>query len=145
MQETPESGIDSTDKCSAIIDVSILSTSDERQKLKATKEKRTSSKRAGSGTNDSNAKRDPLPRFLVTDLSQLTFQSGENTYQADDTEHTQAWAQFVSQHANVPSTIDWDDLEERAHFLNTLYAYCSSKGKTFPLVEEKFNENINER
>lgn len=144
MQETPGSGIDSTDKCSAIIDVSILNTSVGHRAQNKTAGKKTVSKRAGSGTNVSNARHDPLPRFLVTDLNRLTFQSGENTYQADDTEHTQDWTHFVTAHANVPDTIDWDDLEERAHFLNALYAYCSVNEIAFPLTvqEEKYNEKI---
>lgn len=147
MQETPGSGIDSTDKCSAIIDVSILSTSDEHQKQKPTRSVKTSSKRAGSGTNVSSARRDPLPRFLANELNQLSFQIGENVYRADDTAHTQEWSQFVSEHANIPPGIDWSDLEERTHFLNMLYAHCTARGISFPLAvqdEEKFNEKLNE-
>ncbi len=145
MQETPESGIDSTDRCSAIIDVSILSTSGARQKQNKIPGRKTGSKRAGSGTNVSSVKHDPPPRFLVTELSRLSFRIGENIYQADDTAHTQEWTQFISEHANIAPGIDWADLEERAHFLNMLYAHCSSRGIPFPLDkhdEEKFNEKI---
>lgn len=145
MQETPGSGTDSTDKCSAIIDVSILSTSDEHQKRKTTGSAKTGSKRAGSGTNVSSARRDPLPHFLVTELSRLSFQIGESVYQADDTTHTDEWVQFISEHANIPPGIDWSDLEDRVHFLNMLYSHCAAKGSPFPLTvqdEEKFNEKI---
>jgi hypothetical protein len=143
MQETPESGTDSTDRCSAIIDVSILSTSGEHQKQNKRQGQKTGSKRAESGTSVSSAKREPPPRFLVTDLNRLTFRIGESAYQADDTDHTPEWAQFVGEHANVARVIDWSDLEERVHFLNMLFAYCSAKGKPFPLAAlpgEKFNE-----
>ena len=142
MAETPEPGTDSTDKCSAIIDVSILSTSDEHRKQNRIPGKKTGTKRAGSGTSVSSVKRDPPPRFLVNELSRLTFRIGESAYQADDTDHTSELCQFVAEYANVSAAIDWADLEERTHFLNMLYVHCSSKGKGFPLDEqpEKMNE-----
>lgn len=139
MQETPVSGTDSTDRCNATTDVSIPNTLDVQQKRETSKGKKTGTKRAGSGTNASSVKRDPLPQFLVTDLASLTFQIDESTYQADDTEHVDEWVKFISQYATLPSGLDWTDLEERVHFLNMLYAYRVSRGKPFPLETTEKN------
>lgn len=57
-----------------------------------------------------------------------------------------AWVRFISEYAEVPDGLDWEDLEERAHFLNMLHEYCRDQEIAFPLQElpEKFNEKFNE-
>lgn len=146
MQETHESGASSTDKCNDTTNVSTLNTSDEQVKQNSKKGKRTSKKRAGSGTNASSAKQEaePLPMFLVNELSQLTFRIGEQIFQAD-TNDAAAWQAFVKERADIEGEIDWGDLEERAHFLNALYAFCQGQGRSFPLTLENLNENVIER
>lgn len=143
MPEMPESGTSSTNKCSDTTDASILNTSEETAKASKRSAKRTRSKQQESGMNDSNARPDPPPRYLVTDLRRLTFRSGENSYQADDTEHTFLWMKFVADYADVTGKVDWEDLEERAHFLNMLSAHCEKQGVPFPL-DESPDENATE-
>ncbi len=53
-----------------------------------------------------------------------------------------AWMYLVSKWANIKGSVDWEDLEERAHFLNMLYAWCEKNNMPFPLEETP--ENINE-
>jgi hypothetical protein len=75
----------------------------------------------------------PPPRILANELSLWTFKLGETRYQADDTEHMFAWVDFVGKWANVKKSIDWEDLEERAYFLNMLYVWCEKNLTPFPL------------
>lgn len=77
---------------------------------------------------------DPPPYFLITDLHQITFTSGSEVYQSDDTspKGLLAWSAIVDQNATIKGDVDWESLEERAHFLNKLYAFCRQKSLTFP-------------
>jgi hypothetical protein len=148
MAEMQEPGTNLTNKCNDTTDANILSTSQETPKPNNRQGQQIRSRRHVSGTNVSSAKPDPLPKYLVTDLHRLTFKVGEKTYQADDTEHTFAWTRFISDHANIKGSVDWDDLEERAHFLNMLYAHHEALGKPFPLdeiPEETATETFNAR
>lgn len=144
MQEITDNGTASTDKCNATTGENILSILAGTRKAAKPPEKTTRSKQPESGTSDSSVKHEPQPRFLLSELRQWTFQNDGNRYRADDTEHTAAWIRFISMHAELPEDLDWEDLEERAHFLNMLSEHCEKRGIPFPLQEaEKINENIN--
>ncbi len=144
MEETPDNGASSTSKCSDTTDANTLNTSDATAKPGKTSGARTRSKRPVSGMSAFNAKsEEPPPRYLFSELNRLTFKVGETSYKADDTEHTFLWMKFVQEWANVKTPVDWDDLEERAHFLNKLYVFCKQNNIPFPLTEEP--ENINEK
>jgi hypothetical protein len=139
MQEITDSGTNSTDKCNDTSSESTPNTLIETPKASETKGKPTRSKRPASVTNVSNAvSNDPPPRYLASELHQLSYQFGETRYQADDTEHMFAWMFFVDKWADIKSKVDWEDLETRAHFLNMLYVWCEQNNTPFPL------ENINE-
>ena len=144
MLETPESGTNFQGKCSDTTAANTPNTLGEQARPKKRSGGRTPSKRRASATNVSSVKREPLPRYLPSELHRLTFTAGENRYQADDTEHTFAWKQFIADYANVTGDVDWEDLEERAHFLNMLYEFCEAQGIPFPL-EDSRSENINEK
>lgn len=148
MQETPDNGTNSTSKCNATTGENIPNTLGGTQRQSKRQEQTTKSSQHVSGMNVSSVRPEPLPRYLPSELSRLTFKVGENRYQADDTEHTFAWIQFISGYAKLKGDIDWDDLEERAYFLNMLYEFCERKGKPFPLEDsepENFNETFNAR
>lgn len=144
MPETPESGTSSTNKCSATTDASMLNTSDVIARPNSKSAKTTRSKRPVSDMNVSSARREPLPRYLSSELCRLTFKLDGKTYQADETEQTFAWTTFIANYADVTGAIDWEDLEERAHFLNMLYEFCEAQGIPFPF-EDSEAENGNER
>ena len=143
MQEIPDNGASSTSKCGDTTDANILNTSDATVKPSSKPARTTKSKPRASVTSDFNAKsEEPPPRYLFSELHRLTFTVGETSYRADDTEHTFLWMKFVQNWANVKGSVDWDDLEERAHFLNKLYVFCEQNNVPFPLTEEP--ENIND-
>jgi hypothetical protein len=145
MPETPEAGTSLTNKCSDTTEESIQNTSGATPKQSRKRGKRTRSKQHESDTNVSSVQHEPLPRYLPSELSRLTFNVGESRYRADDTEHTFLWMKFVADYADVTGAVDWDDLEERAHFLNMLYEFCEREGMPFPLEDsppEKLIENI---
>lgn len=144
MPEMPEPGTNLTSKCSATTEESIQNTSGEKAKPNSKSGKRTRSRQQESGMNVSSVKHEPLPRYLPSELNRLTFKVGDNAYQADDTEHTFLWMKFISDYADVTGKVDWEDLEERAHFLNMLYEFCEAQGMPFPLEEAK-TENIIEK
>lgn len=83
--------------------------------------------------------KEPPPRILANELSRWTFKSGEKSYPADDTSLVGmfAWQALVNEWADVKVSIDWEDLETRAHFLNMLFVWCEEHNKPFPLAETK--------
>jgi hypothetical protein len=142
MQEITDSGASSTPKCSDTTEESIKSTLSETTKKRGNSGTRTKSKRHASGMSDSKEKSEgPPPRILVNELNRWTFRYGETKYQADDTEHMFAWMYFVGKWANIKGKVDWEDLEERAHFLNMLYVWCEKNNEVFPL--EEINSALN--
>ncbi len=144
MPEIPEPGTSSTNKCNATTGENTPPISGGTPKPNSSKGKKIRSNQRASGTNVSSARLDPPPRYLITDLNRLTFKRGETAYQADDTEHTSEWIAYISEFANLKPGIDWDDLEERAYFLNLLYVFCEQKATLFPF-EENLTEKFNER
>jgi hypothetical protein len=143
MPETTDSGTGLTSKCSDTTEGNIQNTSVvETAKPSSQSERKTRSKPPVSGTSDFRERsKEPPPRFLFSELDQLTFKVDETRYKADDTEHTPMWIKFISDYADVPDSIDWDDLEERADFLNLLYVYCEEREIPFPL-ESKTEESL---
>ena len=147
MEETSDNGASSTSKCSDTTGANTPNTSAETAKPGKRSGGTTRSKRRVSDMSGYSAvSEEPPPRYLFSELHRLTFNVGETSYQAD-TEQAFAWMKFVQQWANVKTPVDWDDLEERAHFLNTLYVFCERNTIPFPLTEEpeKFNEKFNAR
>lgn len=143
MQKIPDSGTNSTTKCTDTTEESIQSTLEETTKRRGKGGKQTQSRHRGSDTSGSREKSEgPPPRILANELSQWTYLHGETRYQADDTEHMFAWLAFVSEWANVKKPLDWEDLEERSHFLNMLYVWCEKQSMPFPLEKTlNFSEN----
>lgn len=150
MPEITDSGTSLTNKCSDTIEENILNTSVVgTAKPNSPGGKRTRPKPPVSDTSDfSERSKEPPPRFLFSELDQLTFKVGEARYNADDTEHTSLWIAFIADYADVTGSVDWEDLEERAHFLNMLYVHCEEQGIPFPLetiAPEKVTKKINAR
>jgi hypothetical protein len=139
MQEQANFSGTSAPKCNDTTNESIPNILEEKAKRSSKSGKRIRSKQPGSGTNGSNAntdtRNDPPPYFLVTELRGLTFSHAGSLYHADDTSNSGmvAWTTLVERWANVRDVIDWENLEDRAHFLNTLYAFCLQNNLTFPL------------
>jgi len=146
MSEIIDSGTGLTSKCSDTIEGNIQSISAvEIAKPNKPNERKTRSKRPVSDTSDfSERSKEPPPRFLFSELDQLTFTVDETPYKADDTEHTLQWVKFISNYADVTNPIDWEDLEERADFLNLLYVYCEERDIPFPL-ESEIGKNVSEK
>jgi hypothetical protein len=133
MPKIDDPGTNSTSKCSATTDVHTPNTSDANRSPNSTGGKKIRSSQHASATNVSSEKREPLPHFLVNELHQFSFRIAGETFQADDTEHMDAWKAFVNQYAVVSDAVDWEDLEERARFLSMLYEYYEGRADPFPL------------
>lgn len=140
MQEIPDSGTSLTNRCSDTTGESTLNTSAGRARATVSKGRQTRLKRQGSDMSGSKEKsKEPPPRILANELSRWTFKSGEKSYPADDTSLVGmfAWQALVNEWADVKVSIDWEDLETRAHFLNMLFVWCEEHNKPFPLAETK--------
>lgn len=132
MQEMSDCGSSLTPKCNVITNVTTPSILAEKPKQNSKQERKIHKKPYEFDMNVSNVKHDPLPRFLVTELHQWSFQIDGQIYPSD-TDNVAMWQRFVAEHANVSEDLDWEDLEERAHFLNMLYEHCESRSLVFPL------------
>lgn len=136
MPEITEFGTNLTSKCADTTDENTLSTLEEPTKPSRKQGRTTRSKRAVSDTNVSKeTSKEPPPHFLANELATLTFTVGGFTCPADDTSLSGMfrWAVFVHEYADMKSDPDWEDLEERARFLNMLYEWCEQQSIPFPL------------
>lgn len=150
--ETQQISCSSTQQCDGTIESSTPNTLTETTKPKSSNAKKTRSKPPVSAMNDSNESidDDPPPFFLSNELHGVTFcmPEREQPFHTDDTSEigVSAWTRKVEQVASVKGKINWQSLDERAHFLNKLFVFCAQKNLRFPFqVDTKLFPHLAEK
>jgi hypothetical protein len=77
--------------------------------------------------------------YTILDLSRLTFKLDESDEQALEYDAENApddvFAAYAQSLANIKGSVDWSDLEERAHFFTKLFLFCQAQQFDLPYHE----------